>query len=184
MRELFVELADRTLRFDGVSMLHPEQVERFLLRGLKPSQIRVVPITAEIEAFNANAAPDERLSGVLNEPVSFTMAWKLPEKYLTLDVEQHVLAVFGERLPHLAYDATQTEAAINRVAQELSEFERRGLFDLLRVIVFVLDRFRETGQVYGVGRGSSCASFILFLLGLHVVDPIKFDVPLEEFMHD
>ena len=87
-------------------------------------------------------------------------------------------------MPGLAYGDSQTEVAINRVAQELAEFERRGLFDLLRVMIYVLDRFRETNQVYGVGRGSSCASFILFLLGLHVVDPVKFEVPLEEFMHD
>lgn len=184
MKDLFTELAERTLRFDGVSLLHPEQVERFLLRGLKPSQIRVTELNPELESFNTNVTADERLSTELVEPMSFKMTWQLPKEYLTLNVEQHVLAVFEERLPGLAYDATQTEIAINRVAQELSEFEKRGLFDLLRVIVYVLDRFKEAGQVYGVGRGSSCASFVLFLLGLHVVDPVKFEIPLEEFMHD
>lgn len=183
MKDLFVELAERTLRFDGVSLLHPNQVELFLLRGLKPSQIRVTEITPEIEHFNANVPAAERLNDDLL-PVTFTLTWKLPPKYLSLDVEQHVLEVFGDRLPGLAYDSAQTEIAINRVARELEEFRTRGLFDLLRVIVYILDRFRETGQVYGVGRGSSCASFILFLLGLHVVDPVRFDVPLEEFMHD
>ena len=91
---------------------------------------------------------------------------------------------FGNKLPMLNYTPTQIELAVNRVARELAEFERRGLFDLLRVIIYVMDRFSETNQVYGVGRGSSCASFILFLLGLHAVDPILFDVDLEEFMHD
>lgn len=184
MRELFVELAERTLRFDGVSLLHPEQVELFLLRGLKPAQIRVTELTPELEAFNQHVKADDRLSDQLLEPISFDMTWLIPQKYLELDVEQHVSVVFGERLPSLAYDSAQTEIAIARVAQELEEFERRGLFDLLRVIIYVLDRFKETGQVYGVGRGSSCASFVLFLLGLHVVDPVVFDVPLEEFMHD
>lgn len=184
MKTLSTELNDRTLRFDGVSMLQPEMVEHFLLRGLKPSQIRVTELAPEIESFNANVPADERLSTNSAEPISFSFAWKLPAEYLKLDVNQHVLKVFGERLPGLAYGDSQTEVAINRVAQELAEFERRGLFDLLRVMIYVLDRFRETNQVYGVGRGSSCASFILFLLGLHVVDPVKFEVPLEEFMHD
>lgn len=184
MRELFVELAERALRFDGVSLLHPEQVEHFLLRGMKPSQIRVTEITPELECFNQHVSTNERLSDQLLEPISFEMTWRLPKEYLELDVEQHVSVVFRERLPALAYDSSQTEAAINRVAQEISEFERRGLFNLLRVIIYILDRFKETGQVYGVGRGSSCASFILFLLGLHVVDTIRFNVPLEEFIHD
>ena len=184
MKELFVELAERTLRFDGISVLHPEQVELFLLRGLKPSHIRVTELTPELEHFNQNVPSGERLSTEVLEPIEFDLTWKLPAKYLSLDVEQHVLAVFGERLPHLAYDSTQTEAAINRVALELAEFERRELFDMLRVIVYVLDRFKETGQVYGVGRGSSCASYVLFLLGLHVVDAIRFDVDIGEFLHE
>jgi DNA polymerase III alpha subunit len=184
MKELFVELADRTLRFDGVSLLHPNQVQDFLLRGLKPSQIRVTELTDELQTFNANVPANERISAELLEPVSFDLTWRLPAKYLSLDVEQHVSVVFGERLPGLAYDSAQTELAITRVALELEEYRKRGLFDLLRVMIYVLDRFRETGQVYGVGRGSSCASFVLFLLGLHVVDSIRFSVPMEEFFHD
>lgn len=184
MKELFTELNDRTLRFDGVSLLHPEQVEQFLLRGLKPSQIRVTELSPDILHFNENVPASERISDQLDEPVSFSFAWKIPAQYLSMDVEQHVLAVFGERLSSLEYSDTQTETAITRVAQELDEFKKRGLTNLLRTIIYVLDKFKETGQVYGVGRGSSCASFILFLLGLHAVDPVKYEVPLEEFMHD
>jgi DNA polymerase III alpha subunit len=182
--ELFTELNDRTLRFDGISVLDPEMVEHFLLRGMKPNQMRVLELTPELETFNENVPPDERLSTEIFEEPQFEVSWELPPKYLELDVEQHVLAVFGERLPELAYDATQTETAITRVARELEEYERRGLTDLLRTIIYTLDRFKETNQVFGVGRGSSCASFVLFLLGLHVVDSIKYDVPLEEFFHD
>ena len=184
MKTLTTKLNDRILRFDGVSIIQPDQVEQFLLRGLKPSQMRVEDLTLELIHFNTNVAADERISDKVEEPISFSFAWKIPKEYQTLDVEQHVLAVFGERLPSLAYSDSQTEIAIARVAQELEEFTKRGLTNLLRTIIYVLDTFRETGQVFGVGRGSSCASFILFLLGLHAVDPVKYEVPLEEFMHD
>ena len=184
MKTLSTELNDRILRFDGVSIIHTDQVEKFLLKGLKPSQIRVTELTPEIVHFNENVTAAERLSDKLEEPISFSFTWKIPPEYLSLDVEQHVLAVFGERLPGLAYSDSQTEVAIARVAQELEEYNKRGLTNLLRVIIYVLDTFKKTEQVFGVGRGSSCASFILFLLGLHAVDPIKYEVPLEEFMHD
>lgn len=183
MKELSVELNDRILRFDGVSIVPPEFVADFFLKGLTPDQLRLSSVTNETESFNAQAG-DDALELNQDEPISFQFKWQVPSKYLELNIEEHVSVVFGDRLPGLAYNHTQTEQAITRVARELEEFSQRGLDDLLRVIIYVLDRFRETGQVYGVGRGSSCASFVLFLLGLHVVDSIKFNVPLEEFFHD
>lgn len=183
MKELQVELNDRVLRFDGVSIVPPEFVADFFMKGLTPAQLRLLESTVETDQFNAQAG-DDMLKLATEEPISFQFRWQVPESYLSLNIEEHVSVVFGERLPALAYNHTQTEQAITRVARELEEFSQRGLNDLLRVIIYVLDRFRETGQVYGVGRGSSCASFVLFLLGLHVVDSIKFNVPLEEFFHD
>jgi DNA polymerase III alpha subunit len=32
-----------------------------------------------------------------------------------------------------------------------------------------------------VGRGSSVASYVLFLIGVHKIDPIKYELPIEEF---
>jgi DNA polymerase III alpha subunit len=184
MRELLTELNDRVLRFDGVSIVEADQVEALLLRGAKPTELRIVASTDEIDQFNRQAGIADQLVEFDDEPVGFNYAWKLPPEYLSLDVDLYVSVVFGERLPSLQYDSAQTEAAINRVALELSKFQERGLYDLLRVIIHVLDRFKSSGTVWGVGRGSSCASYILFLLGLHVVDPIRFNVDLDEFIHD
>ena len=184
MKELLTKLNDRILRFDGVSIIEANQVQDLLLRGAKPAQLRVLVETPEVLQFNQNVADTDRLQEFMVQPINFKFDWKLPREYLSLDVDQHVSEVFGERLAGLKYDSAQCDAAITRVALELQGFRARGLYDLLRVIIYVLHRFRETGQVWGVGRGSSCASYILFLLGLHVVDPIVFDVPLEEFMHD
>lgn len=177
------KLSSRTLRFDGISILDPYQVEDFLLRGLKVQDIRITRMTPEINQFNANVIFDDRIRVLETEELKFDQSWKLPTKYLELDIDQHVLAVFGERVLGLEYDSAQIELAITRVALELQEFKARKLENLLRTIVFVLDRFKETGQIYGVGRGSSCASYVLFLLGLHVVDSILYNVPIEEFFH-
>lgn len=184
MRELFTELNDRVLRFDGVSVVEADQVIDLIRRGAIPSQLRVLAETPDVVIFNRNVSEAEKLREFGIEPMNFKYDWQLPPEFLSLDITEHVSVVFGERLPALEYDSAQTEAAITRVAQELHEFRKRGLEDLLRVIIFVLHKFKETQQVWGVGRGSSCASYVLFLLGLHVVDPIKFEVPLEEFMHD
>jgi len=184
MKELFTELAGRTLRFDGVSILHPSQVEDFLLRGLDVTQIRVSEISPEIEQFNQCVTEAEQLCLSAKEPVSFDLSWILPPEFLALNVQEHVLKVFEDRIPGLKYSDEELDQAVERVALELEEYQVRGLYDLLRVIIYILHVFKANNQIYGVGRGSSCASFILFLLGLHVVDSIKFEVPLEEFFHD
>jgi DNA polymerase III alpha subunit len=184
MKELFIELADRTVRFDGVSLIYPEQVREFLMQGLSPSQIRVTEITPTIEQFNTYSVIEDQISSELLEPIQFSLSWQLPEEYLKLDIEEYIFNVFGKRLHSLNYTPEQVELAIARVDEELTEYKTRGLHDLLRVIIYVLATFQKNGEVYGVGRGSSCASFILFLLGLHVVDSIKFEVNLQEFFHD
>jgi len=41
--------------------------------------------------------------------------------------------------------------------------------------------FEENKVVWGTGRGSSCASYILYLIGIHQVDSVKYDLDLGEF---
>lgn len=183
MKEFLTALNDRVLRFDGVSVIEPDQVEELLRSGGNPANIRVLFTTPAIEQFNANVIQAEQLKEFEPEPITLQFNWNIPQEFLSLDIDEHVSTVFGKRLSTLKYDSAQTEIAIARVVRELSEFKHRGLDDLLRTIIFILHKFSETNQVWGVGRGSSCASFILFLLGLHVVDPIRFDVPIEEFFH-
>lgn len=182
MKQLFSQLSDRVLRFDGVSIVEPDLLSLFLMRGLKPSELRTTEMTEEVIRFN-ELVGREKITDLVNEPISFSFDWNIDDKYKDLDVEKYVVSLFESKVTELDYTEDQLETAIVRVSTELQEFERRGLFDLLRVIVYVLDTFKRNNQVYGVGRGSSCASFVLFLMGLHVVDPIKFEVPLEEFMH-
>lgn len=151
--------------------------------GLRPENIRVTELTEELLNFNKNVPQEQRLQIADYKKSDFDKSWKLPSKYLNLDVDGYVQAVFRERLIQLKYSCTQTELAITRVSSELQEYRARDLYNLLRSIIYVLNQFRATNQIYGVGRGSSCASYVLFLLGLHVVDSIKFNVPMEEFFH-
>ncbi len=61
-------------------------------------------------------------------------------------------------------------------------FEERELIPLLQYLIFIVDHMRDENIVWGVGRGSSVASYCLYLLGVHKVDSIKYDLPIEEFL--
>lgn len=183
MKLLETELNNRTLRFDGVSIVDPERLTEMFMMGALPQQVRITHEDDEVAKFNAAVSDEDRLKLAGLEPISFDLSWQIPDKYKALDVDAYMQDAFINRVDQ-AYTPEQFTAGAERLITEMHEFARRGMLDVLRTIIYVIDEMTRTDQVWGVGRGSSCASYVLYLLGLHVVDPIRFNVALEEFMHD
>ncbi|HET8688588.1 MAG TPA: hypothetical protein VFM18_18395 [Methanosarcina sp.] len=96
--------------------------------------------------------------------------WYMPSEYRTLDIAKFVL------------DLCQTEQELQRVGQELLLYQERDLFDLLRYLKYFVDTMRSNNVVWGLGRGSSTASYVLFLLGVHRINSIYYDLEIEEFL--
>lgn len=99
-----------------------------------------------------------------------TQVWNIPTKYKTLDMESYLLSL------------CKNEEQSARVLIEYAMFEERNLIPLLQFLTYIVDYMRENEIVWGVGRGSSVASYCLYLLGVHKVDSIKYDLPIEEFL--
>ena len=96
--------------------------------------------------------------------------WFMPEEYKELSVSAHVL------------DRCTTDAQRQRVEEELTAFNERGLVPLLQYMIYLVDFMRENNIVWGVGRGSSVASYVLYLIGVHRIDSIQFDLDWREFL--
>jgi DNA polymerase III alpha subunit len=96
--------------------------------------------------------------------------WYMPDEYKTLDIAQHIL------------DLCNSEAELQRVGEELLLFQERNLFNLLRYLKYFVDTMRKNNVVWGLGRGSSTASYVLYLLGVHKIDSLYYDLPIEEFL--
>jgi DNA polymerase III alpha subunit len=96
--------------------------------------------------------------------------WHMPLHYKDLDIAAHVLS--------LCHDETE----LQRAAQELLMYQERGLFDLLRYLVYLVDVMKSHNIVWGVGRGSSVASFVLYLLQVHRVNSITYDLDPAQFL--
>lgn len=166
------ELNTRTLWFDGTSQVDPDDVPSLILSGCSLDQIVVNELNDDVDQFNL--IEDVMISMEKNENKPFDFEYNIPQIYKTLDVEYRLrLEVDG--MPH------QYEA---RLEDELVQVRTRGMLPLLRTLIYIVDQFKQSGTVWGVGRGSSCASLILFLIGLHKVDPIKYGIPMTEFFHD
>ena len=47
---------------------------------------------------------------------------------------------------------------------------------------YMIDTFRKNDIVWGVGRGSSVASYVLFLIGVHKTDSMLYELDVTEFL--
>ena len=52
---------------------------------------------------------------------------------------------------------------------------------MLKTMKYIVDTLRTNNVVWGVGRGSSVASYVLHIIGVHKIDSVKYNLPIEEF---
>ena len=108
--------------------------------------------------------------------------WFMPDEYKTLDVGPWIMDKLLIELQNVEAHEIQAKPEYTRVCEELEAFEQREMIDLLRYMVYLVDFMRENNIVWGVGRGSSVASYVLYLIGVHKIDSIQFDLDWREFL--
>jgi DNA polymerase III alpha subunit len=96
--------------------------------------------------------------------------WHMPKEYCQLDIAVHVLSL------------CDSEAELQRCGQELLLYQERGLFDLLRYLKYLVDVMRTNNVIWGVGRGSSVASYVLYKLDVHRIDSLHYNLDPHEFL--
>ena len=79
------------------------------------------------------------------------------------------------------FESCKTKEQIDRVTLELELFVQYGMYDLLFYLKYLVDTMRKQDIVWGVGRGSSVSSYVLFLIGVHKIDSIKYQLDIKEF---
>lgn len=173
------ELNDRTLWFDGTNQVLPWMVPRLLLDGVPINRIVVTELDEDLIQFNNLADEGFQTSKVKLDQIDMT--WDIPKKYRDIDLKQYLLSRLAEFWIKHPEDKVKYS---DRVIKELEEIQVRGMEMLVKTLIYMVDELRKSNTVWGVGRGSSCASLVLFLIGLHKVDPIRFNIPLTEFFHE
>ena len=136
----------------------------------------------EIDKFNA--AMDEQGLSKLQKYISLDVdqktfdtvcqsEWLMPQEYKDINVHNYVLSKAKTPCSQDVQD---------RIWEDLAEFEEHGMLDLLRYMIYLVDFMRENNIVWGVGRGSSVASYVLYLLDVHRIDSFKYNLDYKEFL--
>jgi DNA polymerase III alpha subunit len=168
---------------DLIDMIYSGNIDKCHIVLCEPSD--------EIEQFNAAMAEQglPELSKYIPLDVdkeSFDSAcqseWFMPEEYKTLDINVHVLHKLMEELGTVEPYEIRARAEYNRVCEELLAFHEHDMENLLRYMVYLVDFMRDNNIVWGVGRGSSVASYVLYLLGVHRINSIQYGLDWREFL--
>ena len=96
--------------------------------------------------------------------------WHMPQEYLDMDIAEYVLGLCS------------TQEQLQRCGEELLLYQERNLFNLLRFLKYLVDVMKQNRIIWGVGRGSSVASYVLYLLGVHRIDSMFYDLNPREFL--
>jgi DNA polymerase III alpha subunit len=96
--------------------------------------------------------------------------WHMPEEYKQLDIAEHVLSL------------CENQEELQRCGEELLLYQERNLFNLLRYLKYLVDIMKINRVIWGVGRGSSVSSFILYKLKVHRVNSLYYNLHINEFL--
>jgi DNA polymerase III alpha subunit len=110
--------------------------------------------------------------------------WLMPEEYKNIDISEWFIFKMAEELDIDPSDVWHKRELpeIERVNEELAAYKEHDMFDLLRYMIYLVDFMRENGIVWGVGRGSSVASYVLYLIGVHRINSIQYGLDWREFL--
>lgn len=172
-------LTSRVLLEDGKTLIEPQQASHFLSCGMPSDQLLVTELTDEIKQFNKLTS--KKIEVFIEFPHIAAFEWIIPDEYKYLDVENYMLELAIKA--HREDDPLKAKREL-RLAEELVLFEEHKMLTMVKTLIFIVDKLNEQRVVWGVGRGSSCSSYILFLIGLHHVDPVKYEIDIKDFIRN
>ena len=170
------EIKGRTVRSDG-SVVNTSGVLIEILYSSQDIGNCITDDTDEVERFRiSNRLCDTDLPGPISdtglpyENINWSSHWFTPEPYSSIDLKEW------------CYDKCKLDEERHRVDLELEEFEKRKMTAAIRHCIYCVDTWRKNNIVWGVGRGSSVSSFVLFLIGITRLNPLKYNLDIKEWL--
>lgn len=146
-------MQDHTRILDGVLIKNEIAFDQLDLKKI-PTLQKYVPSDLTLEEFDRN-----------NQAI-----WFIPSEYKEMDIASWVI------------DRCQTDEELERVGKELIMFAERDMIPLLRYLKYLVDTMRRNKVLWGVGRGSSTSSYVLFLIGIHRINSLEYNLSIDEFL--
>lgn len=158
-------------------ILDENDLVNYMLQDIYPTDI-ITENTDEIKKYNELCNLFEYEKIISFDPpdntgdkykASIDDNWFMPDEYKQIDIYDYLI------------NCCTTDEQTQRIKMEFEEYKKRDLIPLLKYMKYLVDTMRENKIVWGVGRGSSVASYVLYLIGIHKIDSIKYNLDFKEF---
>ncbi len=178
-----IDLGDRWLTATGITIVEPtSKLVNTAIRSGHVDRVRVTELTEQLQEFNNFADVSIEVVSPKDFKKPPTPKTVLPAEYASLDVDVLLSKLVQEDIKRRGH--SHKHQCIERAVAELTWLYEHGKIDLIRTLVYVVDVLNEHDYPWGIGRGSSVSSYVLFLIGVHGIDPIAFDLDWHDFMRD
>jgi Bacterial DNA polymerase III alpha NTPase domain len=170
------ELDNRTLLDDGTVICDEAALVQLLYAGHDIGGLFCAEPETQIEWETATHICDDQTTGPVHVTTrQFTdkqwyLSWHTPAPYHDMDILKWCLA------------KCSNDQERQRVHQEIAEMSKRNMLPVLRHLVYAVDKWREHGVFWGVGRGSSVSSFVLYLIGINRINPLEYGLDIAEWL--
>lgn len=154
---------DRVLMRNGVSVISPLQFAKNIVEGRENKSHVLLSVDSDIykELYGTSV-------GVEIEEIDFSPKVEQTED----DLDFLITTIQDSPRYKEQYD--------DRIEHELDFFWRSGNIRFLIKIHELINKFKEDNVVWGVGRGSGSSSLILYVLEVHDINPLEFDLNFSE----
>ena len=161
----------QTSEFDGIELLYRDE-------DIGQAEFAQ---SVDLELYNkfCEELDMHGMSLMSSEDYDRTKVFNIPLHYKEINIEQYV----KQLIPNIK-DPTDKLDALKRVEEELALYKARNLYPVLQLLIYIIDTMRLNDCVWGVGRGSSVASYVLYLIGVHKIDSIKYNLDITEFLKE
>lgn len=171
------QLTDRVLWYDGDSTYDSTNILQLIKKGISVKWVD--KITPDITSYNALSSTP---IGVKTKSNPIDTSWNLPSPYDTLDPFDYVMDKHYQMIQHM--DPQEQSSRETRLAQELVKYKEMNLIDVLRAVIYVINTLTSCNAIWGIGRGSSVSSYVLYVIGVHDVDSFTYNLDIDDFLHE
>jgi len=171
-----INLNNRTILDDGTVICTDSAIVEMLYAGQNIQSV-TAQVSEDVELYNqvdkfldTNYGSTDTADGEIYQDVNWFAHWLTPEPWTSLDVETVIMS------------KCKTDQERERVNTELELFRERNMLPVLQHLMYLVDHWREKNILWGVGRGSSVSSFVLFLIGINRINPLEYELTIDEFL--
>ena len=165
----------------GEMIFADDDLFNLLMQGRRLPSNNPILVNDSVDIGSAHKILTTPFNVILYDPVNENLSlneydlmcqtnWHMPKQYQELDIAEHILLM------------CKTEDELQRAGQELLIYQERDMFPLLRYLKYLVDTMKLNNIIWGVGRGSSVASYALYKLEVHKVNSLYYDLDIRDFL--